>query len=367
MKIDIAPDSVGSENVLRQRRNQQTATNAWLRQMEMAMLVQPSPPQGESRGSATSRPDASSVVSAGRDAGLTVNTRAMASRAEDSGVRSANTPSASSQTMQRDSRSTNDAPVGAVSLGQGSGALSSAAGAMARSPLHISSAMGEAFARPNSTEACVGAQTEADVAAGPSGKQLDGAQQVAGTAAAAAQPLVGASAAAMASGQRADRVATQPSSATEYRIDLPTTRPTPPSQRIAIASLSMAGVGGPVGTDAAATEATEAGGPPESAPEQRDPPGKRAMHLTRDGSGVQVSIRDMSLDATAQWALIGRLAAQLQGAGLNLRGLTINGDRRYERIDEDLAQLGDLFVTCPPNPDTAPKTNRLFRGDDHAG
>lgn len=310
MKIDIAPDSPGSENVLRQRRNQQAATNAWLRQMEVAMLVQPSPPQSERRGLPSGHPDVSSVAATGRDPGLTVNMRGAASRAVEPSGKWAASQSASGSAADDDSRLVNGEPDEAGALGRDAGAASEVVDTQERSAMQVSTAPVVASAPFNMGEPRAGARTEA-----------------------------------------AGSVAF-------------------PDEPSAMGSLSIARWGGSVGTDAAATEViepTELAEPPEPAPEAVDPPGKRAMHLTRDGSGVHVSIRDTSLGATAQWTLIGRLAAQLQGAGLNLRGMTINGDRRYERIDEDQAQLGDLFVTSPPNPDTAPNTSRFLRGDGHAG
>ena len=52
---------------------------------------------------------------------------------------------------------------------------------------------------------------------------------------------------------------------------------------------------------------------------------KRMMHLTGSGQEVDVWIRDSALDAQQSAGLVARLAGDMAGAGLRLKGVTVNG------------------------------------------
>jgi len=84
--------------------------------------------------------------------------------------------------------------------------------------------------------------------------------------------------------------------------------------------------------DAAATqEQTQADEPAGADPSLDDKPSweKRLMHVTGEGQDVDVWIRDSTLGANQSLSLAYRLAGDIAGMGLRLRGATVNGKPLY--------------------------------------
>lgn len=89
---------------------------------------------------------------------------------------------------------------------------------------------------------------------------------------------------------------------------------------------------------------------------------KRMMHLNGKGDDVDLYIRDSALDAAESQKIIARVAADMAGMGLRLKGATVNGKPALRPDDARAAAALDLDTEPDSDPHHTPIT---FSGKNH--
>lgn len=89
---------------------------------------------------------------------------------------------------------------------------------------------------------------------------------------------------------------------------------------------------------------------------------KRMMHLNGKGDDVDLYIRDSALDAAESQKIIARVAADMAGMGLRLKGATVNGKPALRPDDARASAALDLETEPDNEPHHTPIT---FSGKNH--
>ncbi|WP_284620592.1 hypothetical protein [Aquabacterium humicola] len=348
MKIDADFDGSANERMQRQARDRHNSTNAWLRQMEMAMLTQPVRPHGADAGtpapSEDRRPalmhatpagrsapqvdasDAAARGQGGREDALAGPDRAVAGRdvpAARAGTGGANDDGAATFHRAGHAADPEQRVRSSASSGEVPDSSENAPGKVAPRSAPIASfesvaSIGEG--RAASADAPDEVVHQSAPIAARHGHRPDPQTRD--------MTLTAEARAAMRAEGQAD-AAVAPRAVQELR-----------------AALRAAGMPAARMPAAAASDAAERSAAVSSRTTQADaePLPERTLHVTRDVDGVHVTIRDGSLSGTAHAAVVSRLLSEFRSAGLNLRSATINGATAYAAwADESIELTSDSF------------------------
>lgn len=338
MKIESELDAGGAESLLRQGRDRQNATSAWLRQMELAMLAQPPQPPQQSRAAPTAVQGDSARTSAA-DLGIA---RGLEGADPPGGDAALPPPRAQGQRTGATHRVAE--PVARIPAAVATEArmpmasLSRTAAENGTVGVHPTASGVDTIVTSAPHAAPVHA-TESAMAAEPGGaprrSELQGLPT--GAMVRAASPAVaGARGAVTGPGQGMTLDARAP--ATESPL-MPASRD---ARTLRAPGLSLAPSAPAAPAAPGAGKASAAGGfpPPAADPE---PLPARSLHVARDADGVHVTIRDATLDLLAQPGVVSRLVAEFAAAGLRLRSATINGMAAYATADDTADAVADRF------------------------